>query len=117
MKSKTKIEKRRRKKTNPILAGAIINLKKTNTEFARELSKPRSCWKSFNLSELDNIYGDLLVAGKVLSGGQIRNAKKIVAWNASKKAIEKIKSVKGSFVCVVDEMKKNPELKNLKVVK
>ena len=62
-------------------------------------------------------YGDVLIVGKVLSSGNLEKGKKIVAWGASEKARERIKAGKGEFVLIVDEIKKNPELKGLEVVR
>ena len=41
---------------------------------------------------------------------------KIVAWSASEKAIEKMKAAKTEFVELTEEMKKNPQLKDLKLL-
>jgi len=115
--SKTKIEKRLRQKKDNFLVETIIKLKKTNPEVAKELARPKRRWAEVNLKDLDMVEGDVLVAGKVLSSGEIRKAKKVVAWSASKKAIEKMKEAKVSFVKITDEMKKNPKLNNLVIVR
>ncbi len=115
--SKTKIEKRIKRKRDPSLVKTIIKLKKTNPEAAKELSKPKRRWPALNLKELAHVEGDLLVCGKVLSAGELGSSKKVVAWSASNKAIEKIKESKGSFVGLEDELKKNPELNGLVIVK
>jgi len=118
--SKTKIEKRLRKKTNKELVGTIIKLKKTNVEIAKILAMPRKKWMAINLDLIEKKAkeGDkILVPGKVLSSGNLTKKIKIVAWAASEKAIEKIKQAKGEFVSMQDEMKKNPELKNLNLIK
>lgn len=114
--SKRNVEKRLRKKTNPELVDTLIKLKKTNPSVAKELAKPRRLWINKNLSDLNNVEGDLLVLGKVLSVGNLDKGKKIVGWSISNKALEKIKGVKGSFVSISEEIKKNPELKNLNIV-
>jgi ribosomal protein L18E len=115
--SKTKIEKRIQRKKDPSLVKTIIQLKKTNPEAAKELSKPKRRWPALNLKELAHVEGDLLVCGKILSAGEIAGAKKVVAWSASNKAIEKIKENNGSFVELSEELKKNPELNGLVIVK
>jgi ribosomal protein L18E len=58
-----------------------------------------------------------LVAGKVLSAGELSEAKKIVAWSISEKAMEKIKNAKGTFVSITEEMKKNPELNGFDILR
>jgi ribosomal protein L18E len=115
--SKTKIEKRIQRKKDPFLVKAIIKLKKSNPEVAKELSKPKRKWPALNLKDLAHVKGDVVVCGKVLSAGDLEGAKKIVAWSASNKAVEKIEENKGSFVGLIEEMKKNPELNGLVMVK
>jgi ribosomal protein L18E len=115
--SKTKIEKRIQRKKDPFLVRAIIKLKKANPEIAKELSKPKRRWPALNLKELAHVEGDVVVCGKILSAGDLEGAKKIVAWSASDRAVEKIKESKGSFVELTEEMKKNPELNGLVIVK
>ena len=115
--SKSKIESRMKEKMNPVLVKTIIQLKKTNPAVAKELARPRRRWPSINLKDIDLIEGDVLVAGKILSGGDLRNPKKIVAWAASEKAIEKIKDAKATFISLADEIEKNPELNGLNMVR
>jgi ribosomal protein L18E len=115
--SKTQIEKRMQVKTDSTLKEAIIKLKKTNPVVAKELAKPKRQWASVNLDAIAKISGDVVVAGKVLGSGHLEKAKKIVGWGASAKAVERIKSAGGSFVSILDEIKKNAELKGLELVK
>ncbi|MDO8517490.1 MAG: 50S ribosomal protein L18e [Nanoarchaeota archaeon] len=118
--SKTKIEKRLRTKTNSELVGTIIKLKKTNPEIAKILAMPKKKWIAINLDLIDkkSKEGDkVLVPGKVLSSGNLTKKIKIVAWSISKNAAEKIKQAKSEFVLMQEEMKKNPELKNLNMIK
>ncbi len=115
--NKTKIEKRMRSKMDSELVNLIVKLKKTNPVVAKEFARPKRRWPAVNLKDIDMIKGDVLIAGKVLSAGDLSGAKKIVAWSASEKALTKIKSVKGTFVCVVDEVKKNPELNGFDILR
>lgn len=115
--SLTKIEKRMRHKTNKELIDLIIKLKKINPIIAKELSKPRRKKIEINLNEIDKEKGDVIIPGKVLSVGNITKAKKIVAFSASKRAIEKIKEAKGTFVGISDEIKKNPKLEKLTILR
>lgn len=119
MVSKTKIEKRLRQKTDSGLVDTIIKLKKTNPEVAKMLAYPVNKRLVMNLSEIDNKASgkDVFIAGKVLSSGELSKGIKIVAWKVSEKAKEKIERVKGSFVSIDEEIKKNPELKNLEILK
>lgn len=115
--SKTRIESRMRKKSCSNLVTAIIHLKKTNPDIAKELSKPKRRWSSVNLKELSHIDGDLVVPGKVLSAGDIPEKKKIVAWSFSEKAKEKILQAKGNAILLSDEIKDNPQLNGLSMVR
>jgi ribosomal protein L18E len=115
--SKTKIEKRMKHKMDASLVETIIKLKKTNPIVAKELSRPKRRWPAVNLKDIDMIKGDVLVAGKVLSAGDLGGAKKIVAWSVSGKALEKIKGAGGSFVFIVDEVKKNPKLNGFDILR
>ena len=115
--NKTRIEKRMRGKMDDELVNIIVKLKKTNPEVAKEFARPKRRWPAVNLKDIDMIKGDVLVAGKVLSAGDLSGAKKIVAWSASEKALEKIKDAKGTFVSVVDEVKKNPELNGFDILR
>jgi ribosomal protein L18E len=115
--NKTKIENRMKKKKDSLLVKTIIFLKKTNPEVAKELAKPKRKWPSINLKDLQLVEGDVVVAGKVLSAGEINEPKKIVAWSFSQKAKEKIEGLKGKAILISEEIKKNPELNDLVIVK
>jgi ribosomal protein L18E len=115
--NKTKIEKRMKHKMDASLVETIIKLKKTNPELAKELARPKRRWPAVNLKDIDMIKGDVLVAGKILSAGDLNDSKKIVAWSASEKAVEKIKNAKGNFVLIPEEMKKNPELNGFDILR
>lgn len=117
--SKTRIEFRSSKKTNKALAEAITLIKKKNPEYAKHLAKPIKKWVEFNLDQLDRETKDgeaVFIPGKVLSSGELNKKIKIVAWKASEKAHEKMKASKVEFVEVIEEIKKNPELKNLRLL-
>lgn len=118
--SKTKIESRSSKKTNKSLAEAITLIKKKNPEFAKQLAMPLKKWAELNLDQIDRATKDneaIFIPGKVLSSGKVSKKLKIVAWKASEKAIEKMKEAKVDFIEVVEEIKKNPELKNLRLIR
>ncbi len=105
------------RKMDSSLVETIIKLKKTNPLVAKKLSRPKRRWPEVNLKEIDMVKGDVLIAGKVLSAGNLDNSKKIVAWSASIKALYKIKEANGVFVTIKDELKKNPELNGLNILK
>ena len=104
-------------KMDASLVETIIKLKKTNPAVAKELARPKRRWSTINLKDVDMIKGDVLVAGKILSAGELSGVKKIVAWSASERAVEKIRNAKGTFVLIVDEIKKNPELNGYDILR
>jgi ribosomal protein L18E len=114
--NKSKIEKRMRSKMDGELINLIVKLKKSNPIVAKELARPKRRWPAINLKEIDMVKGDVLIAGKVLSAGELSEPKRIVAWSFSEKALKKIKETKGSAVLIVDEVKKNAELNGLEIL-
>lgn len=117
--SKTKIEKRIRKKVNPFLVETLIKLKKSKPEIAKILARPVKKQAKFNLRDIEK-HGNLksvVVLGKVLSVGDLTKKVKIVALSASEKAKEKILKSGSEFVNILEEIKKNPELKGLEILK
>ena len=122
MKSKTKIEKQLKKKTNPELVRTIIESKKKKkwAEIAEILSGPRINKISINLDKINDIAKEeetIVIPGKVLSEGEIDKKIKIVAFSFSKKAKDKILKAKGETLTILEEIKKNPEAKNVRVIK
>ena len=115
--NKTHIERRMQKKSDTDLVKTIIQLKKSNPEVAKELAKPKRRWSAINLKELSHVDGDLVVPGKVLSAGELSAKKRIVAWSFSEKAREKITQANGEAILLSDEMKKNPQLNGLSMVR
>lgn len=108
-----------RQKSNPILINAIVQLKKTNPAVAKILAMPRKKQLSLNLTQIDKMIKDgekVFVPGKVLSSGEITKKAKIIAWNASEKAIEKIAAAKAEFIYLNDEIKTNKDLKGVKIL-
>lgn len=114
-KSKTKIEKQTKKKLSPLLVETIRQAKKHKAwlEVAGILSTPRRKKIQVNL---DKIKEDLVVPGKVLSQGEAKK-NRVVAFSFSERAKEKIVKAGGQAINMLDEIKKNPEMKGLKVLK
>ncbi|MEM4330412.1 MAG: 50S ribosomal protein L18e [Candidatus Pacearchaeota archaeon] len=118
--SKTEIEKKASKKTNKELAKAINIIKKSNIEIAAILAYPRRKRVELNLDYIDKHTKEgekIIVPGKVLSEGSLTKKIKIVAWKFSEKSLEKIKKTKSEAVLITEEIKKNPELKELRLLK
>lgn len=118
--SKTRIEQRSSRKTNKVLAEAITIIKKKNPEYARQLAMPVKKWAELNLSQIDREVKDgenIFVPGKILSSGEMTKKVRIVAWKFSEKALAKLKDAKCEAVEVTEEIKKNPELNKLRLLR
>lgn len=118
--SKTKIDKRMKKKTNPQLVKTILALKKTNPEYAKVLAYPRRKMLTVNVELLDKACKDgdkIIVPGKILGSGALTKKLKVVGFSITSEAQEKITKAKGEFVEILEEIKKNPKLNDLKLLK
>ena len=123
MKSKTKIGKQSERKGNPLLIETLRAAKKTNNELwlkvASLLSGPRRQKVVANLDEIEKITkeGDsIVVPGKILSQGEISKKIAVVAFAFSEKAKEKLLKTKSHAVGILDEIKKNPGAKGLRMI-
>ncbi|MBD3247256.1 50S ribosomal protein L18e [Candidatus Pacearchaeota archaeon] len=121
-KTKTKIEKQLRKKTNPVLVNTIIAAKKNPkwTKIAGILSGPGRIKTCINLSEIDKKTkkGEkIVIPGKVLSQGDVSKKIKISAFKFSKRAEEKLKKAGCETNTILNEIKSNPDAKDIKVIR
>ena len=122
MKSKTKIEKQLSKKENPELVNTIIAAKKNKNwlEVARILSGPRRKRINLNLESINKASKEndiIVVPGKVLSLGDLDKKVKVIALNFSEKAREKLLKSKNEMSTIIEEIKKNPDGKKIKILK
>ena len=122
MKSKTRIEEQLQKKTNPELVKTIIGAKKKKNwlEVAAVLSSPRANRTNMNLSKINDEAKEgeiVVIAGKVLSQGDLDKKIKVVALSFSAMAKEKISKAKGEALTILEEIKKNPEAKNVRFLR
>lgn len=121
-KSKTKISKQLEKKTNPELVETILLAKKNSAwlEVASIISGPRRKMKNVNLNELEKISDKekiIVVPGKVLSEGEFNKKAKIVALSFSERAREKLLNSKCDVSNILEEIKSNPNAKDVKILK
>jgi len=122
MKTKSKIEKQLQRKTNSKLVETIIACKKNKSwlKVAEVLSGPRKNRTNLNLEELGKKIKDekiVVVPGKILSQGEFDKKIKVVALNFSDKAKEKLKKSGLEISTILEEVKKNPEAKGVKILK
>ncbi|MGQ9624612.1 MAG: 50S ribosomal protein L18e [Candidatus Bathycorpusculaceae bacterium] len=118
---------RKTKKTNPELTKLIRFLKRQSKEneaniwhdIAEELSKPRRKSITVNLSRLNRYTQKnetVVVPGKVLGTGKIDHPITVAAFAFSEKAKEKIKTVRGKCLSLLELVKKNPKGSNVKII-
>ena len=122
MKSKTKISKQIKRKLNPELVETINLCKKNNKwlEIASILSRPRKQRINLNLEAIENQSqeGDIIIIpGKVLAQGELSKKIKIIAFDFSDKAREKLLSSKCEVSSILNEIQLNKEMKGVKILK
>jgi large subunit ribosomal protein L18e len=120
-KTKTKINKQLERKRSTELIETIIASKKNDgwKEVAAILSGPRKNKMDINLGEISKTGKDgetVVIPGKVLSQGELDKKIKFVALAFSEKAREKIIDAKGSAETILNEIKKNPSAKGIRIL-
>ena len=118
--------KQLQKKLNPVIVETILAAKKHDgwKRVAGILSGPRRKSIDFNLQEISKNAKEgenILIPGKVLSQGEMEKKVKIIALNFSGKAKEKLSKSKNEIVTIieetiVEEIKKNPGAKGLRIM-
>lgn len=109
------------KKLNPSIVETILAAKKHKNwiKVAGILSGPRRGFVEFNLQEIEKDAKEgesVLIPGKVLSQGNLDKKVRIIALNFSAKAKEKLLKSKIDVSTILDEIKKNPEAKGLRIM-
>jgi large subunit ribosomal protein L18e len=122
IKSKTKIKKQIKNKTNEKLAELILEANKNEKwrEIAGILSGPLRKKIEINLDKLDKLTKEnekVLIPGKILAMGNISKKIKIIALNFSEKAKEKLIKSGCEVSDIYNEIKFNPDAKGFKVLK
>ena len=122
VKTKSKIEKQLQKKRNPELVETVIAGKKKENwkEVVGIIVGSRKNWVKINLDKIDEKSqegGVIVVPGKVLSQGEVNKKLKIAALGFSEKAKEKLLNAGCEVSTILEEIKKNPEAKGVKIIK
>lgn len=122
VKSKILIEKQIKRKKDRELVETIIAAKKNPNWFkiAEILSSSRRKRINVNLDQLEKNLDDkklLIVPGKVLSQGEISKKGKIIAFKFSEKAKEKLIKAGCEISNILDEIKNNPNEKDIKILR
>lgn len=120
--NKTKIEKKLKRKTDQDLVETIILGKKKSKwlEVSHLISAPRRTQIAINLDQINSQTKDnevVIIPGKVLSEGELDKKVKIAALYFSSKALEKLKKAKIETLSIREEINKNPDAKNIKIIK
>jgi len=118
---KTIIEKKLRRKTNPYLVKTIIAAKKKKEwlKIADLVSRPKRKQTGINLDEIDKKTkeGDTIVfPGKILGKGEVTKKIRIAALYFSDSAREKLRKTKSEAVSIIEEIKKNPVARGVKIL-
>ena len=116
--SKTKIDKRIKRKTNPRLVGTIELAKKNNhLILAKKLSQPTRNQSKINLNDLNKLKeSKVIVVGKVLGKGNLESKKEIAALSFSESAKEKLKKSGSAISTIKEYLEDNKDFKGVKVI-
>jgi ribosomal protein L18E len=122
MVSRTKLKQRLSRKTSPELKQTIAEaLKNPNwNEVSKLISSSARKQSSLNLYEIDKqvSHGDtVLIAGKVLSKGELTKQVDIVALAISQPALNKLKDSKSKFRTILEEIKSNKKAEGLNILR
>jgi len=122
MTSKSKIEKKLRKKTSSKLVETIIKAKKQKgwLKIAEILASSTKNMAEVNLDKIDkeSKEGDtIIVPGKVLSKGEVNKKIRISALFFSQTAEEKLRKKNCEVVSILEEIKENPKGEGIKIIK
>jgi large subunit ribosomal protein L18e len=114
MASKTKIKNRTRKKTNSDLVETIaLAIKKNENEIAKILSGPTRNLPAINLGQINEKAKDgetIIIPGKVLSYGNVDKKIRVVAYNFSSVALDKLKKAKCELSTIREELENNKKI-------
>jgi large subunit ribosomal protein L18e len=120
--SKTKISRRTEKKRNLKLVETVNICKKNENwiKICQDLLVSKRKRMNVNLEKINKESKDgdiIIIPGKVLSQGEINKKIKIVAFNYSENAKEKLSKAKIDYLYIIDEIKKNPKMQGVKILK
>lgn len=121
MKSKTKIGKQILKKRNPEIVETVLAARNNEKWYrvAEILSGPRKNRVEKNIDKINGVAKEgeiLVIPGKVLSVGRLDKKVNVSALSFSKSAEEKIVEAGGKISSILEEIKKNPDAKNVKIL-
>lgn len=116
--SKTRLDRKLKRKTNRYLVETIILAKKKKNWLGVANLLTGKIAVNLDKIEKESKEGDtIVVPGKILSMGKISKKIKIAAMNFSEAAREKLKNAKCEIVSLEEEIKKNPEARGVKIIR
>lgn len=116
--SKTQINKRMKKKTNPELVEAIYLAKKNNyLDLAKKLSGPTKLQSKVNVGELNDLKENkIIVVGKVLGSGAIDKKISVAALGFSEEAKTKLNKKNCEIKSIKQMLKDNENIKEARII-
>ena len=115
--SKTKIDRRKKRKTSSELVETIeLAKKKGLLDLAKKLSGPTRLQKKVNLGELSDFDKEVVVVGKVLGQGQIDKKIKVFALGFSEQAKEKLKKSGCETGTIKEILEKNRKINEASII-
>src|SRR3989344_3336246 len=121
-KSNTKIKRQIRRKTNPEIVETIKSAREHKgwKELLDKLTGPSRNYSAMNLNEIDkktSVGDTVMIIGKVLSKGEVTKKIRVCALSFSENAREKLKKSKSEAVTILQEIKINPKVEGIKVLR
>jgi len=121
-KSNTKIKRQIRRKTNPEIVETIKSAREHKgwKELVDKLTGPSRNYSAMNLNEIDkktSVGDTVMIIGKVLSKGEVTKKIRVCALSFSENAREKLKKSKSEAVTILQEIKINPKVEGIKVLR
>ena len=121
MLSKTRINRRIRRKNNPKIVNTLMAANKNEgwKKVVEVMSRSRAMQVSVNLGVINEQVSEgdtVVVPGKVLAEGNLDKKIKICAVEFSSSALEKLNESKSETSSVLDEIKKNPKAEGVKLI-
>lgn len=86
---------------------------------AEDLERPSRHRRIVNLSRLarhTKANDIVIIPGKLLASGELKHSVTVAAWKFSDGAKEKVKQANGTAIEILDFIKKNPDVKKVKII-
>ncbi len=120
--TKTQLVKRIYNKQSSEIVETILQCKKNAAwlNVGQIISGSRKNFAETNLDKINKEAKEgeiIVVPGKVLAQGEINKKIKVVALSFSEAARDKLKDSKSEVITILEEIKKNPSAKGIKIIR